>query len=469
MAEWLIGAANRLLKSIRSYTSALSFSSQTTFATTKRFLTASTSGVLTFTGALFKGWLYGTVRRILSMFRTTTGVLNMTGEHIQNLGQYFSVKRESFVHFAGVVSTFTANIASKGGIISAGSGIVSKVISVLRTYPGALNLSGIVQRTIGTVAKSYGGTISFASNTYKAIVRVAYPGVLSFTSGLTWLVNYLVVAALTTAGEASRLLNLFRTYSSSLSFSSVVDGVFGVTQFFYTVTKTGALTFTKTLLASQGLYVGPYTGALTVIGRITIIDAILNRFDGAAITPSGILNRLWETARDKRTGSILMSGILTASLRQTKNTYTSALSFVSDLTVSLPGEWHSYPDGDLTFAGVYTRLIDVTKTYISELDLAGTISRLINAFRTKDGGLSFAGVVSVVGFVESDWRLGNLSFAGNYLRTIFTGIPARGGNLVLAGALSRSVSVARTPAGVLEFAGEFKKIREFLYLGPPNP
>jgi len=101
--------------------------------------------------------------------------------------------------------------------------------------------------------------------------------------------------------------------------------------------------------------------------------------------------------------------------------------------------------------------------------LAGTISRLINAFRTKDGGLSFAGVVSVVGFVESDWRLGNLSFAGNYLRTIFTGIPARGGNLVLAGALSRSVSVARTPAGVLEFAGEFKKIRELLYLGPPNP
>lgn len=468
MAEWLIGAANRLLKSIRSYTSALSFSSQTTFATTKRFITASTSGVLTFTGALFKGWLYGTVRRILSMFRTTTGVLNMTGEHIQNLGQYFSVKRESFVHFAGVVSTFTANIASKGGIISAGSGIVSKVISVLRTYPGALNLSGIVQRTIGTVAKSYGGTISFASNTYKAIVRVAYPGVLSFTSGLTWLVNYLVVAALTTAGEASRLLNLFRTYSSSLSFSSVVDGVFGVTQFFYTVTKTGALTFTKTLLASQGLYVGPYTGALTVIGRITIIDAILNRFDGAAIAPSGISTRLLHTSRGTKTGSISMSGI-TSQDYLTGYTYASVLSFVGDLTATLTGFWNYYPAGGLTLAGAYTRLIDVTKTYISELDLAGTISRLINTFRTKDGGLSFAGVVSVVGFVESDWRLGNLSFAGNYLRTIFTGIPARGGNLVLAGALSRSVSVARTPAGVLEFAGEFKKIRELLYLGPPNP
>jgi hypothetical protein len=180
----------------------------------------------------------------------------------------------------------------------------------------------------------------------------------------------------------------------------------------------------------------------------------------------GVLDRLWVTARDKNIGSVSMSGI-TSWIHRIGNTYDAALSFAGDVTAGLSGEWHSYPIGNLSPAGVYTRLINLWRTYISELDLSGAIDRLINVFKSKDGDLSFTGE-SAGSFIPSDWKLGYLTFAGIASRVLHNLRTTQESNLAFAGGISKAVVVTRSASGVLDLSGYSRKAREKIYLGPPN-
>jgi hypothetical protein len=231
--------------------------------------------------------------------------------------------------------------------------------------------------------------------------------------------------------------------------------------------KTGSLNLSGDLSAFQGTQ-RSVSGSLSPYGRISFVDAIINRFSDATLAPSGSLYRNIISNRGTYAGYLAFVGVA-SFLATFERSLTGGLTFVGSVAASLSSFRFYTATGVMTFAGSVTRAIVASRTYIGDQTFLGDVSRKIDALRTRTGDLSFSG--NALGNARGrDWRLGWLSFAGVPTR-FFVGKRTPVSSISFSGNVTRQISnTTRTVYGELSPTGRaLEKIRETLYLGPPNP
>ena len=461
------GTISRSIEAIRNYSSSLSFSGAISTGVSQRFLTRSISGAMSFFGNLYRGWLIGKISHLSSFLRTYTGGVSFSGA-LSYLEATVNAKTiTSALSFVGTIASDLLKSGVYGGTISA-SGIVSNAYELLRTYAGELNFAGAYSHLATLFGRTYSGAVSFAGSAYKNLPRT-YTSALTFAGAVSRapiLSLRTYAGALSFAGSALRASILSRLKSGALSFSGVVSGV--LDDVYYWVGKTGDLNFSGAISVGTGRIIDTLSASLEIYGRITTIDIVLDRITAATITPAGTALRNLVTARSTISSGISFSGAMSRIFTRDK-TKSGTLTLAGAISGVTSGLWHYTASGALSFAATVSNAYDLLRTYTGTLNFAGNYIRsLVQAARHDTGALSFAG--SAIGlFFDADWKSGVLSFTSALSRRVFPLERACDSGLSFGGTISRYSVVNRASAGALSFSAIFKKEKEKLYLGPPNP
>ena len=463
------GSISRALQSIRAYTGGITPAGARTrlVNTTRRTL----RGFIDFKGTRYIGnFLRGAVSRTFNLFRTIGGTLTTAGEVLAVHGATHTKTVSSALTLAGAHAWDLFAAPGVRASILALQATISRAHSFFRTYAAVLTFTGISTRTNSILGRTYGGTVSFAGNIWKMVTNIQ-AGVLSFAgdvtaSGIFKIRTY--TGALSFAGTAIVSKIMGRLQSAALTFSGVVTR--SAAGKYWPTARAGILTINGALIAAFGIAKGPYSGTLEVFGRITRIDAILDRLSAATITPAGARLRGLITTRSIRAGALSFLGVSSRwiSVPEIK---AGVLSFAGDTSKAAITAWHYTATGALSFTGAVTRLHVFLRTYAGGITPAGAYSRAIEAARTRTGEITFSSMLDHL-FFSADWRAGVLTPAGVFVRSLITmrtPIPA---TLTMTGSHTHDhpTLVYRTKAGRLSFTAEARKrIKEVLYLGPPNP
>jgi hypothetical protein len=212
-------------------------------------------------------------------------------------------------------------------------------------------------------------------------------------------------------------------------------------------------------------------GTLLPIGRLTLIDAALDRISAAALAPSGSILRRIITARTILTSALTVSGIASRLGQFKRPTMAGVLSFAGAVTnATTGGIWNYTTTGIASFAEALSKLYQALRTYAGALSLAGAVSRSKDMGRTITGALTFAGQ-SLGIFTDRDWNLGFLFPTGNVTPYLNTNRAVYASTLTTTGIVTVSLRVmARTLSGTLTpVSSELARYRDILYYGPPNP
>lgn len=454
-----------------SYLASISFSGAYSYVRvgSQRLFNSATSGALSFIGNLYKGWLWGTVTRIVDRFKTISSTLSMVGNVISDRGQSYAVTLQGILSSSGTHAYWLIKNSVSTGLLL-GGGILTNFKELGRTYTGVLTPTGLVKRSNAILTKLYAGSLAFSGNVFIGIYRTL-SGSLSST-------GHIILAVISKRSHLSNLLTFsgafYRniitraTRSGILILSGMVSGVKSAIGSSYWVGETGILSLTGLLTGLKEKADNVYGGVLGIIGRVTIIDIIMKRITAASITPSGILLRKLVTNRTKITSSLSLTGILTY-LKRIPNSFSGAISFVGTVTNDTTGGiWNYTANGVLAIAGAVSRIIGMLRLHTGAISPTGIIKRTLDVFESKTGILSFAG--QVLGLATGgNWRLGNLAFAGKVSPYWVTLRPTQRSSLTVSGRLTRILVMARLRTGDITCTGIFSKYKDILYYGPPNP
>jgi hypothetical protein len=473
MANELTGLARRLLNNLRTYAGTLTSSG--TLGKLRNLLR-------TYSGALsFIGTVTNSVATVAQEYiRDYSSILYTSGDiilievqrYLQNqltqiLSSSGSASRlllvfrnyASSVSFSGTVNKGFDRI--KDGALSF-SGYVNKAI--VKTKDGSLSFSGAYSRLLNNIARTRDGVIDFAGVVTSSIWTAAgYANDLSsnlYISGdiiLIQITRYLqnqLSQVLSSSGAASRLLSIKRNYTSSISFSSLLNkallktksGVLtisgaisyatSVSQRFFAEGRTGTQSFIGSVSRSLSLsrytrgYLPPEgkwdtSGILDFLGSVVASNKILTKTKDGVLSFAGTVTNLY-TGGLVRTyeGAVNFGGVIAFIEIYLKGKLTDAVISFSGTVAGVIFVTQRYTSiGTMqTPVGVVTRLFKITKTYLGTLSLDGAISHLTSKFKDYAGSLSLnsvleyvkSGGVAAISVLED----GILSLTGTSSRTI---------------------------------------------------
>jgi hypothetical protein len=301
--------------------------------------------------------------------------------------------------------------------------------------------------------------------------ETAYDGVLSFVGEVSRApisIARSVVGAVTFAGDYLRSLVMERAKSGLLDMLGAVSGIKTVAgSAEYWIQKSGILELAGTLSASYFKETTLVSGVLGIIGRVSIIEAILKRLTDASISPAGALRRLLVTRRSALLGTLSLQGLARRRnfLNRTKLGALSLAGLVTNDTTG--GIWNYTVRGMLELGGILSKVLSMLRTNLGSISPSGIASRLLALWRAPAGVLSLVGNVLGV-LVPSDWNLGTLSFSGLTTPRLVSSRLTYSSILTVSGVVTRSLVLARTKTGVETFNGVIFKYKDILYYGPPN-
>ena len=462
----MTGAIQRLINSIRStIQSGVSFAGDLSHDLVYQY-SRTLAGLISFAGKLSrKVPLSGEVIRKLDIKRTVSSGISFAGTALTGAGQYFTKTISGALSAAGSI-LYNEIYQNAKSSIATFSGAVSRLQEFLRTKSGSLNFSGATIRLNAILTKSYDGVIDFNGAVYRGIYKTL-TSALSFSGSATIsLVQRIYTAS--GAKNISRFVDAVRSKSGSLSLSGFLSSVVDINeQLFYYVGKAGTLTLSGAIQGIKNLIGETNSGTLEIYGRITIIDAIIDRLTDASISPIGVILHHLSTSRAKISSAISLSGVLLRINDLSKSAIGNAVSVTGAISYLVSGNRFYTAVSGISFSGAISNIFEFLRTKAGALNLAGTVSNIYNLSRTKAGGLSLSGLVSSL-FFDADWRNGALSFSGIANRYSLVEVPTQSSAMTFGGGVSGEKTINRIQTGVIDFSKTFLKTRETLYLGPPN-
>jgi hypothetical protein len=435
----------------------------------QRFLTAAANGALHLIGSIYHGYLWGTLSRILNLSRTMSGSLTMAGEVLSDRGQFYVRTLSGSITSSGSYLASAVKSGTRFGIVAV-VGAISKAKDLLRIKSGDLTSTGSIRRT-ALVSHLYDGAVNLSGDVYRGLY-LGYSGALTFAGTVAAsakVATYFASGVLSTAATVTRASILTRTKSGIMAISGLVSGIKTSGGNFYWVNVAGSITPSSILDGVRNLVTIIVRGTLIPIGRLTLIDATLDRISAAGLVASGSILRRLITARSKLTSALILSG-LASKLKQFKRpTMAGVVSFAGTATSATSGLWNYTASGVLGLAGALRKLYEALRTYAGELLLSGIISHAKEMGRTISSSLTFAGQ-SIGVFTSRDWNLGFLTLTGDAVPYLVTYRPTYQSTLTVSGIVYGVRDLARTLAGsITPSAPNPDRYKDILYFGPPNP
>lgn len=467
----IAGSFTRLLDVKRSASSALGFSGHISNDTqVQQFFTGAISGIISFAGKVIRRLPYsGIVYRLLNLYRTKTSELTLLGSIAYFIGELSTGVYSGTVTTDGSIYRYIVKSLTKTGTL-AYSGTIGRFLALFRTTDGALDLSGRVKRTNAKVSHFYDGALSFAGEVVRGLF-VIKEGAVTFAGSVSRSAIESVssvVGDLELIGSRLRTIIVTKSKSGLLTLSGMTTGVKTSVIDYYWAAAGGVLSITGSIDAALNLTSKTVSGALSPIGRITIIDAVLNRISDAGLVISGSLNRAVVTARTTLVGALTLSGVYSI-LKWFKKSKTGVVSFAGEVvSYTTGGIWNYSANGVLSITGSLSKLYQAFRTYTGALTSSGLLTKFKELLRTYAGNLNFAGSI-VATFTSRDWRLGFLGITGTVTPYLVTNRPTYSSTLTIQGLVTRAVTVARSISGVSGFNADAYGYKDILYFGPPNP
>jgi hypothetical protein len=468
----IAGAISRLIDITHRKTGALSLSGALTWYSYE--FTPLLQGVLSFASRVWRETpLYGFVYRQVEAYRASGAGLSLEGSISYLLGEVSDYTFYKALTFSGSVSTYLVarTRLQTGRIVSMGGGVPRLLKEFGRTKAGILVSSGRSIRTNAKLSHLYAGALNLAGEVYRA-TRLTYSGSLELIGSVSRSAKdsvYTASSAMTLAGSALRSSVIARSKSAAMTFSGLLEGVkTSIVDYFYRGYE-GSLTLTggiERLIEFSGTRF-TLEASLSIYGRLTYIDAVLDRITAASVSPAGLVSWIVSTTRYVVTGDLELSGAL-GILRWFQKAGSGVVSFAGEVAGTTGGIWNYTTGGIIALSKAMSKALQSLRSYGGAVTSTGALSSMKDMTRSLAGAISFAGE-SIGYFFSGDWQSGVLSFAGVSSRYAVITRPAYASTLTVTGSLTRAVQAARAFTGAITpTSGAVERWKDILYYGPPN-
>jgi hypothetical protein len=435
----LSGATTKLLKSLKTYSGALSSSGLIRRAINN--LTRTYSGSSTLAGAI--------TRSINNLTRAYSGALSSAGSIIYRLNYIIRSNLPPYGAYSRLIA-----ITRRLSVALSSSGSLSRVMSnITKTYSGAVSMVGELLAYVNTLVK--GGALSFSGAVTKGygILSRVYAGVLSSAGAVTRIVERWRTKAgtISFAGTVRSYREYIRTYAGSISLAGILNYVN------YRILKEGVLTLsgivTNTSRRVRRLTFTGYVSVIRVVKYLPNHTFSILSFVGTVVGYVG--------------SSLPLSGFASSigTLTRTITNLTRSLSGTLSSVGTIIGQKSGYAshsetrDGILGLAGtIYEVWVVTPYTYVKNriVSFAGAVTKgALKRVKEKSGVLTFTKDLgwSLGGYIHVQYfrtYAGALSFAGKVLKGLS---PIRSGVQTLVGAITRKITVTHTYDGAIDFSG----------------